>query len=41
MNVPTEDELEQQLLKNLGLISKDEQTETNDNKNEQKAGDRD
>ena len=39
--MPTEDELEQQLLKNLGLLNKSEQTGTNDNKNEQKAGDRD
>jgi len=39
--MPTEDELEQQLLENLGLLNKSEQTETNDNKNKQKAGDRD
>lgn len=37
--MPTEDELEQQLLKNLGLINKDEQTEANENKSEQKGGD--
>ena len=36
--MPTEEELEQRLLENLGLISKDEQNETNDNKQKQKEG---
>ena len=36
--MPTEEELEQRLLENLGLISKDEQNETNDNKRKQKEG---
>lgn len=36
--MPTEEELEQRLLENLGLISKDEQNKTNDNKQKQKEG---